>query len=369
MRGSRVVQVDRRAQRSATTRGVREKFGVEPALIPDLLALVGDSADGYPGIRGIGRRRRGAPPEPATGRSRSSRREALAENRELALLFKDLATLRADAPHSSPTSMSCAGAGRPRDSRRGRAARTTRASPLAARPSPRARPTDTACGVDSGRASRPGPCAYRRGARRRRSRGARGRRMRRRVACRREAAARREPAGRPLGRPARAARDRPARRRADRRARPHDGRGRDALVAPTGRDTAAAIPVERIAGPILTASGGADRVWTWAASMAAIAARRRAHGVGSHDAAYLYPAAGRLVDAALPSTFLRPLAGGSRRRRRPRRSRARPALARDPRVPAGPAGGCLTRAEAGAPALTLHGSRRHPRGSAMRADW
>src|SRR4029077_19491228 len=55
VQGERVVQVDRRSQQIRTAQGVREKFGVEPARIPDLLALVGDSADGYPGIRGIGR--------------------------------------------------------------------------------------------------------------------------------------------------------------------------------------------------------------------------------------------------------------------------------------------------------------------------
>ena len=51
----RVVQVDRRAKEIRDSEGVRKKFGVEPALIPDLLALVGDAQDGYPGIRGIGR--------------------------------------------------------------------------------------------------------------------------------------------------------------------------------------------------------------------------------------------------------------------------------------------------------------------------
>jgi 5'-3' exonuclease len=93
VRGSRVVQIDRRAQRVRDDAGVREKFGVVPALIPDLLALVGDSADGYPGIRGIG----------GVGAARLLNQygpieafpaEVLAENRELALLFKDLATLR-----------------------------------------------------------------------------------------------------------------------------------------------------------------------------------------------------------------------------------------------------------------------------------
>src|SRR6478672_7818128 len=55
VRGDRVVQVDRRSQKIRDAEGVREKFGVEPALIPDFLALVGDSADGYPGIPGLGR--------------------------------------------------------------------------------------------------------------------------------------------------------------------------------------------------------------------------------------------------------------------------------------------------------------------------
>ena len=55
VRGDRVVQVDRRgSRRSATPQECGEKFGVEPVLIPDFLALVGDAADGYPGIPGIG---------------------------------------------------------------------------------------------------------------------------------------------------------------------------------------------------------------------------------------------------------------------------------------------------------------------------
>src|SRR3979490_2771050 len=54
VRGDRVVQVDRRAKKIRDAEGVREKFGVEPISIPDFLALVGDAADGYPGIAGIG---------------------------------------------------------------------------------------------------------------------------------------------------------------------------------------------------------------------------------------------------------------------------------------------------------------------------
>jgi 5'-3' exonuclease len=95
--GDRVVQIDRRSQQIRNAGGVREKFGVDPVRIPDYLALVGDSADGYPGLDGIGRAtavrliaRHGAledfPPE------------VLGERRELALLFKNLATLRTDAP-------------------------------------------------------------------------------------------------------------------------------------------------------------------------------------------------------------------------------------------------------------------------------
>src|SRR6202521_2805819 len=54
VREDRVVQVDRKGKKIRDATGVREKFGVEPALIPDYLALVGDAADGYPGIAGIG---------------------------------------------------------------------------------------------------------------------------------------------------------------------------------------------------------------------------------------------------------------------------------------------------------------------------
>jgi len=97
VRGERVVQMDRKANKMRDEAAVREKFGVEPARIPDFLALVGDVADGYPGIEGIGAvtaarlvARYGAledfPPEVLSG-----------ERRAHALLFKDLATLRTDA--------------------------------------------------------------------------------------------------------------------------------------------------------------------------------------------------------------------------------------------------------------------------------
>ena len=55
VREDRVVQIDRRAGAIRDANAVRKKFGVSPILIPDFLALVGDSADGYPGISGIGK--------------------------------------------------------------------------------------------------------------------------------------------------------------------------------------------------------------------------------------------------------------------------------------------------------------------------
>jgi 5'-3' exonuclease len=97
VQGHRVVQVDRKAKVIRDAEAVRGKFGVEPALTPDLLALVGDAQDGYPGIAGIGK----------VGAARMLNRygpiEAFPENvlgkeRERALLFKLLAMLRTDAP-------------------------------------------------------------------------------------------------------------------------------------------------------------------------------------------------------------------------------------------------------------------------------
>jgi 5'-3' exonuclease len=96
VRADRVVQVDRKTQAIRDAAAVRAKFGVAPELIPDYLALVGDSADGYPGIAGIG-------PKGAAslitryGRIEDFPPEALGERRDLALLFKKLATLRVDA--------------------------------------------------------------------------------------------------------------------------------------------------------------------------------------------------------------------------------------------------------------------------------
>ena len=94
MHRDRIVQVDRRADAIRDAVAIREKFGVDPALIPDLLALVGDSADGYPGIKGIGKVG-AARMLNQYGPIESFPPEALADDRrELALLFKDLATLR-----------------------------------------------------------------------------------------------------------------------------------------------------------------------------------------------------------------------------------------------------------------------------------
>ena len=96
VRGDRVVQVDRRSHKIRDAAGIREKFGVEPLLIPDFLALVGDAADGYPGIAGIG----------TVSAARLLNRHGTIENfpanvlgdsRDLALLFKRLAILRIDA--------------------------------------------------------------------------------------------------------------------------------------------------------------------------------------------------------------------------------------------------------------------------------
>ena len=97
VRGDHVVQMDRRSNKIRDAAAVREKFGVEPRQIPDFLALVGDAADGYPGLEGIGEVTAArllrqydtlddVPPEILDG-----------ERRRLALLFKQLATLRTDA--------------------------------------------------------------------------------------------------------------------------------------------------------------------------------------------------------------------------------------------------------------------------------
>jgi 5'-3' exonuclease len=96
VREDRVVQVDRRTKVIRDAAGVREKFGVDPELIPDYLALVGDTADGYPGIAGIGPK--GAASLIARyGAIEAFPPEALGERKQLALQFKELAKLRTDA--------------------------------------------------------------------------------------------------------------------------------------------------------------------------------------------------------------------------------------------------------------------------------
>ncbi|HEY4365667.1 MAG TPA: 5'-3' exonuclease H3TH domain-containing protein [Steroidobacteraceae bacterium] len=95
--GDRVVQVDRKSQQIRNAAAVRAKFGVDPALIPDFLALVGDTADGYPGMEGIGRMT-AARLLNKYGAIEDFPPDILGERRQQALLFKDLATLRTDAP-------------------------------------------------------------------------------------------------------------------------------------------------------------------------------------------------------------------------------------------------------------------------------
>ena len=111
--GDHVVQFDRRARRMINEHGVVAKFGVQPTSIPDYLALVGDSADGFPGLPGWGAKSAAAvlakfirieaiPDEAAAWgvavRSAASLAATLVEQRDLAMLFKDLATLRTDLP-------------------------------------------------------------------------------------------------------------------------------------------------------------------------------------------------------------------------------------------------------------------------------
>jgi len=109
--GDRIVQLDRRKREQRNERGVKERFGIGPASIPDYLALVGDSADGFPGVPGWGEKAASTvlahyphleriPPSatswgvPVRGAARLS--TALEAHRELALLFRKLATLRDD---------------------------------------------------------------------------------------------------------------------------------------------------------------------------------------------------------------------------------------------------------------------------------
>jgi 5'-3' exonuclease len=109
--GDRIIQFDRRKREQRNERGVKERFGIGPASIPDYLALVGDSADGFPGVPGWGEKAASTVlahyphlehiPTSATSwtvpvRGAARLSSTLEANRELAMLFRKLATLRED---------------------------------------------------------------------------------------------------------------------------------------------------------------------------------------------------------------------------------------------------------------------------------
>ena len=113
VRGTRIVQLNRRTRTTMDEAGVVAKFGVPPAAVPDYLALVGDAADGYPGLRGWGPKSSSAvlarfgrieniPVDWRTWRVNTVNPAGLAQtlerDRSLALLFRHLATLRTDIP-------------------------------------------------------------------------------------------------------------------------------------------------------------------------------------------------------------------------------------------------------------------------------
>jgi 5'-3' exonuclease len=113
VRGTRVVQLNRRTRAIRNEAGVVERFGVAPASIPDYLALVGDAADGYPGLPGWGAKSAASvlgrfghlediPEDWRQWHVNASKPAALADTlarqRELAFLFRTLATLRTDIP-------------------------------------------------------------------------------------------------------------------------------------------------------------------------------------------------------------------------------------------------------------------------------
>lgn len=113
VRGTRVVQMDRRKRTIRDEAGVIAKFGVAPASIPDYLALVGDASDGYPGLRGWGPKSASAvlarfghlesiPPDwrewKVNAANAAALARTLASERDHAYLFRDLATLRTDIP-------------------------------------------------------------------------------------------------------------------------------------------------------------------------------------------------------------------------------------------------------------------------------
>ena len=113
VRGMRIVQLNRRTNAILDEAGITQKFGVPPESIPDYLALVGDSADGYPGLKGWGAKSSAAvlakfrhleaiPPDSkdwfVTASNASALAATLVGEREQALLFRTLATLRTDIP-------------------------------------------------------------------------------------------------------------------------------------------------------------------------------------------------------------------------------------------------------------------------------
>ena len=113
VRGTRIVQLNRRTGITRDEAGVIQKFGVPPASIPDYLALVGDPADGYPGLRGWGPKSTSAvlarfghleaiPPDShdwhVDAANASTLAATLARERDQAMLFRTLATLRTDIP-------------------------------------------------------------------------------------------------------------------------------------------------------------------------------------------------------------------------------------------------------------------------------
>ena len=113
VQGTRVVQTNRRTRTTFDEAGIRSKFGVPPESIPDYLALVGDAADGYPGLKGWGAKSSAAvlarfrhleaiPDDPSqwsvNAANSGTLARTLSQERDRAMLFRDLATLRTHLP-------------------------------------------------------------------------------------------------------------------------------------------------------------------------------------------------------------------------------------------------------------------------------